>query len=316
MKLPGKVEIVEVGPRDGFQSMEAWIDTEVKIETIMRLIKAGVAAIEAASFVSPRAIPQMCDAAKVIHGIRPYTEMDKVFALVPNEKGALLAGAAGAEKLTMVISASVAHNLSNVRKTPAESLRELRDLTMKFSPEHIKLDLATAFGCPFTGPVSNESVFFVLDGAIDIGVRDICLCDTVGLANPMLTGRLLKDVFCRYPQRDIRWSLHLHNTRGMAAANTLVALEEGIDRFESAFAGLGGCPFAPGASGNMATEDLVYMLEEMGIDTGVDLEQILDATRYFKKQTGCCTDCKINSVTVSTVSSQIERGNCNGDDAS
>ncbi len=305
MVLPASVRILEVGPRDGFQSISTWIDTPVKLQTIQMLLNAGVDGIEAVSFVSPKAIPQMRDAAQIVEALGPAACDERLFALVPNEKGAKLACQAGLRCLTLVISASEAHNQSNVRKTPAQSLDELEHIVQSCPGVHIKLSLATAFGCPFLGQLPDEALFFVLDGALAAGVRDICLCDTIGLASPDQVDRVLRSVLQRYQGRGVDWSLHLHNTRGLAAANTLAALSLGIDRFESAVAGLGGCPFAPGASGNMATEDLVYLLHAMGIRTQVDLDAVIRTAEFITGAVGCCCDSKINAVTARPV-----RPNC------
>lgn len=302
MAYPSSITVVEVGPRDGFQSVKPWIDTADKIETVRRLLDAGLPLVECTSFISPKAIPQMGDAAQVVEALMSLPgAAERLCALVANRKGADRAGEAGLAQIAMVISASPEHNRNNVNKTPAQSLDELRATREAHPDLHVKLDLATAFGCPFQGEVSLEEITFVLDGAVEVGVRDICLCDTIGVALPDQVGRLVRTLRERYVDRDILWSVHLHNTRGMAMSNTLAALEAGVDRFETAVAGLGGCPFAPGASGNMATEDLVYFLDEVDISSGIDLQKVIGISDFITGKIGCCRDSKINATTVHKV---------------
>ena len=302
MSIPKKVTVTEVGPRDGFQSVKTWIETADKIAVILDLFAAGVDRMEAVSFISPKAIPQMRDAAEVVDAIRGRVDMDRVYALVGNLRGAQQAFDAGVRNITFVISASEAHNLSNVRRTPAESLALLAAVREELPSLHVKLALATAFGCPFTGEVGLDQIRFVLDGALALGVDDVCLCDTIGVASPLLTERLLGSLRELYGfDGALRWSMHFHNTRGFAAANTYAALKLGIDCFETAAGGLGGCPFAPGASGNMATEDLVYMLRDLGIECGVDLDKTLDAAERMSSSLNLCTDSRINRVTMNKI---------------
>lgn len=298
MNPPEKIRIVEVAPRDGFQSVKPWIPTEGKIEVVQKLLAAGADAVEVTSFVSPKAIEQMKDAAEVAAAVAAEVYRKKIHALVPNARGVENALAAGINQVTLVISASEAHNQNNVRRTPAESLEELAAIRGRFPQVHIKLDVATAFGCPFLGQVPEEAIALVIDRAADLGVADVILCDTVGVANPAQVKRLLGSLRERYAGRALDWGLHFHNTRGLAAANTLAALELGFDRFETAAGGLGGCPFAPGASGNMATEDLVFMLREMGLDCGLDLERVVACAEYMRDQLGLTLDSKVTRRTM------------------
>lgn len=297
MERRRRIEIVEVCPRDGFQNIESFIDTDIKVQANLRLLESGVDWIEAGSFISPKAIPQMRDAAEVCSRVLEHAPAEKVFALVPNAKGAARAAEAGVKALTMVISASAEHNMSNVRKSPAESLNELRMICSQFPDIHIKLDVATAFGCPFKGEVTIDEIQFLIDGALELGIKDICLCDTIGVANPVQIKNVLCALLSRYSSDGAVFSLHLHNTRGLAAANTVAAIALGINRFEAAVAGLGGCPFAPGASGNMSTEDLIYLCTELGYKTNADLDKVLAVTAYLRGAIGCCADSKINEVT-------------------
>lgn len=300
MEFPDKIWITEVGPRDGFQSLTDWIDTPIKVEIVRRLFQAGVSRMEVASFISPKAIPQMRDGEDVVAGQEPEN-LEKSVGLVGNEKGAQRAWDCGLRSLTFVISASKAHNLSNVRKTPEQSLQELAHIRELFPQMRIKLSLATAFGCPFQGEIKDQEIRYVINGAIACGVREVCLCDTIGSAVPSQIRHVADLIRSDYEGQAVLWSLHLHNTRGLAAANTVVAMENGIRRFETAIAGLGGCPFAPGASGNMATEDLVYMAQRMGIETGIDLSKLLEITEFIHGTLGCRVDGRINMSTVNLV---------------
>ena len=302
MKYPSSVTVVEVGPRDGFQSIKPWIETADKIETCRRLLEAGIPLIECTSFISPKAIPQMKDAEEVAAALLAIPgAADRLLALVGTKRGADRAYAAGVKKIAMVISASAEHNKNNVNKTPEQSLEELRATVSAYPDLYVKLDVATAFGCPFRGEVTMDEITFVLDGVIAAGIRDICLCDTIGVAMPDQVKSIFLALQQRYADKDVLWSVHLHNTRGMALANTIAAMEAGVTRFETAMAGLGGCPFAPGASGNMATEDLIYFLRESGVESGVDLDKIIDISKTITEKIGCCCDSKINAVTVHKV---------------
>ena len=302
MKYPSSVTVVEVGPRDGFQSIKPWIETADKIETCRRLLEAGIPMMECTSFISPKAIPQMKDAEEVVTALLAIPgAADRLLALVGKKKGADRADAAGVKKIARVISASAEHNKNNVNKTPEQSLEELKATVEAYPDLHIKLDVATAFGCPFQGDVSMDEITYVVDGAVEAGIRDICLCDTIGVGMPEQVGRIFRALQERYSGKGVQWSVHLHNTRGMAMANTLAAMEAGVDRFETAVAGLGGCPFAPGASGNMATEDLIYFLNEAGIASGVDINKVISVSEDITGKIGCCCDSKINATTVHKV---------------
>jgi len=280
MNLPNKVKVVEVGPRDGFQSIKKWIPTDVKLEVISSLLDANLRKIEVTSFVSPKAIPQMQDAKRVVLEVLEEYKNVELNALVPNLKGAQIAWEAGIEEITFVISASERHNMENVRRTIEESFEDLRKLRQLLPRMKIKVDIATAFGCPFVGDIPVDQVIKMIEQSLSLEADEICLCDTIGIANPLQTDQLLKEVRKRYPEIDL--SLHFHDTRGMGLANVLVALQNGITVFESAIGGLGGCPFAPGAAGNIATEDLVNMLEQMGINTGIELTKLLSTANLVK----------------------------------
>jgi len=280
MNLPAEVQIVEVGPRDGFQSIKEWIPTELKLEVITSLFEANLRKMEITSFVHPKAIPQMQDAKDVVKEVLGKYDDVEMIALVPNLVGAETAWKAGIKHITYVISASERHNMENVRRTVEESFAELKSLKDRIPDLKIKLDIATVFGCPFLGEIPLEQVYKMIDNGLAIGVDEICLCDTIGIANPQQIDYMLTEIRERYPDRV--FSLHLHDTRGMGLANTLVALQKGITIFESAIGGLGGCPFAPGAAGNIATEDLVNMFEQMGIKTNIQSSKLLKTAQLVK----------------------------------
>ena len=281
MLLPKKVEIIEVGPRDGFQNIKEWIPTEVKLEVIDALVNAGFKKMQVTSFVHPKAIPQLKDSMEVAkYAVEKYPQV-KFNALIPNLFGAKSAYEAGIRELTYVISASERHNLENVKKTIQESFDELSRIRTEFSDTLIKIDIGTVFGCPYSGVVSVEQVLYMIATSLEHGADQILLADTVGIANPKQMYDVITAVKKKFPGLD--FGLHMHDTRGMALANILVALQEGVTKFDSAVGGLGGSPFAPGAAGNVSSEDLVNMLHQMGIETDVDLDMLLKATAIVKE---------------------------------
>jgi hydroxymethylglutaryl-CoA lyase len=277
------VQIVEVGPRDGLQNLKEFVETEKKISLIRRLAESGLREIEGGSFVHPKAIPQFRDIGDVIRGVLDLGGV-KLTALIPNLKGARNALESGIRTLIFVISVSRSHNLNNVRLTPDESFEELKkikEMDSAYSGMEIQLDLATTFGCPFEMKVKEEDVLrFVERGGAE-GIRKITLCDTVGFANPRQVEQITHRCLETFPE--ITFGVHFHNTRGLGLANALAAYETGIRFFDSSVGGLGGCPFAPGASGNVATEDIVFMFNEMGVETGVDIQCLLKASQYLKE---------------------------------
>jgi hydroxymethylglutaryl-CoA lyase len=282
--LPARVEIVEVGPRDGFQIQPAFIPTEDKIRIIQALIAAGVRRMEVTAFVHAKAVPQMRDAAEVVRGIQGKNCC--CFAMVPNLKGAERAIASGVRMLNLVVSISESHNRSNVRMSIQESLAgfpQVIALAAQAGVE-VRASLATVFGCPFEGDMPVERVIEVGRSLVDMGCVELNLCDTTGMANPRLVARIANASLVAFPETKI--CMHFHNTRGAGAANLLAGIQNGIQSFEASFGGLGGCPFAPGAWGNVCTEDIVHMLHEMGIDTGINLEGLLGAARDAQKILG------------------------------
>ncbi len=278
--LSKKINIIEVCPRDGLQNIEKFIHTETKLELVKYLVEAGFKKMQVTSFVNPKAVPQMKDAREVaVKAVENYPDV-MFTALVPNLFGAKAAYESDIREISYVISASEAHNKENVRRSINESFEELSKIRDKYEDLIIKLDIATAFGCPFLGEVSVNQIIRMIDTAFNIGVDDIFLADTIGVANPKQVGQVLTSIKSEYPDKD--FGLHLHDTKGMGLANVVVALEKGITTFESAAGGLGGCPFAPGAAGNIASEDLINMIEQMNMLTGVNLNKLLNATDFIR----------------------------------
>jgi hydroxymethylglutaryl-CoA lyase len=285
MDYPKRVTITDVGPRDGLQNEGKWIETADKIRLIDALAEAGVRAIEATSFVHPKAIPQMRDAAEVMAGIRRRPGVSYV-ALVPNPVGARNAVAAGADELAVFVSASESHNRANVRMAIADSLRGFEEVMQiaEAAGRPVRGYVSTAFGCPYEGDVPPERVIEIAAQLRDLGMHEISLGDTTGMGNPRQVAALMGEV--RVKVAGVAFGLHSHDTRGTGLANNLAALQVGITQFEGSVGGLGGCPYAPGATGNIATEDFVYMLGEMGIETGIDLEKLIGCARLAQELAG------------------------------
>ncbi|BFL44841.1 hydroxymethylglutaryl-CoA lyase [Lactonifactor longoviformis] len=298
MKLPKKVRIRDVGPRDGFQNVRTFIDTDKKLEIIDGLVTAGIQAIEITSFVNPKAIPQMADAAKVAAEVRKKYPDLEALALVPNLRGAENASKAGIRNVAYVVSASEAHNKANVNRSIDESVENLKELVLQHPELNVRVDIATAFGCPYSGTTPPENVFRLLKVCRELRIQEVTLCDTIGIANPKQVSGLLNAVKDGFPELNI--ALHLHNTRGMALANMAVAAECGITNFETSVGGLGGCPFAPGSEGNAATEDTVYMFEQMGVETGIDLEKLIETVSYVQANVDALVTGKMLKVKNST----------------
>ena len=285
MNLPARVTICEVGTRDGFQIEPDFIPTEVKIEVVDRLSEAGVPSIEVTSFVHPKVVPQLRDAEAVMAAIRrrPGTRYS---ALVPNDKGAVRALDAGVDEIHTVISASESHNLANVNMTIDESLDKLRAVMQVAERARVPVScgISTSFGCPFEGEVPLGRLEHVVGALAGMGARSIGLADTTGMANPRQVGRVLEHLVPRFP--GVTWTLHTHDTRAMAIPNILAAMEYGVTHIDSSIGGLGGCPFAPGASGNVCSEDLVHCLHAMGVETGIDLDRLIGVSRRVQEVVG------------------------------
>ena len=272
------VLISEVGPRDGLQSVSAVMGTAHKFAWIDALANAGVQEIEVGSFVSPKLLPQMADTAQVVAHAIQHRQVT-VMALVPNLKGAEAAMHAGAHKITLPVSASPAHSMANVRKTPEQMVEEVRAIAQlrdAIAPGvHIEAGISTAFGCTLQGLVPEDDVIALAVACVQSGADESGLSDTTGMANPAQVKRLFTRL--RGELGSKAGAAHMHNTRGLGLANCLAAYDAGVRTFDASQAGLGGCPYAPGASGNVVTEDLVFMFEAMGIRTGVDIERLLTA---------------------------------------
>lgn len=273
-----RVYVQEVAVRDGFQIEPIFVPTEQKIALIDALSLTGLAKIEVTSFVSPKAIPNLRDAEEVARGIkhRPgviYT------ALVPNVRGAERAAVCAIDEINLVMSASETHNRANVNRSTAESLAGFKELMRDVAGSGMRVNgsISTSFGCPFEGAVPPERVLRFVEAYLNLGMNGVTLADTTGMAHPNQVRALTAAVRERFPR--VGLTLHFHNTRGMGLANVLAALEAGADRFDASLGGLGGCPFAPGATGNICTEDLAHMLAAMGYDTGIDLEGLIACAR-------------------------------------
>jgi hydroxymethylglutaryl-CoA lyase len=282
--LPGRISVREVGPRDGLQNEDP-VPTEAKIELINRLSGTGVRRIEAVSFVRPEAIPQMADAAEVWQRITKAPSV-RYSALVPNLRGAGRALDSGLTEIEAVVSASDTHNRKNVNRGTEESLD---DIAVIIEQAHqrgatCQVIVSTAWGCPYEGDVPVSRVVRVAGRAVADGADSISFGDTTGMATPRRVRELVGEFRLAYP--DIPLNLHFHNTRGTGLANVLTALELGVTDFDASVGGLGGCPYAPGATGNIATEELVHMVEDMGVATGIDLAAMIDAAADAERIVG------------------------------
>lgn len=279
------VTIVEVGTRDGLQIEPTLVPAETKIDIINAVIRSGIKELEITSFVSPKAVPQMADAEQVVNGVR--READTVLmALVPNLRAAERAATTALDAGVLLISASETHNKKNLNKSIDESLAGMQATAdrLRQAGKRIFGAIAVSFGCPFEGNVPVHKVVEIAKRYEDLGVTHMSLGDTTGMATPLVIREVLHGL--RAANVGIEVSLHLHNTRGIGLANVMVGLDEGIRRFDSSIGGLGGCPFAPGATGNICTEDLVYLLQESGWHTGVDLNQSIEAAKLMEKAVG------------------------------
>lgn len=281
MNIPRRVRIVEVGPRDGLQNEAAPVSTADKVAFVDKLSDAGYAVIEVSAFVSPRWVPQMADAADVFASIRrrPGT---RYTALVPNLAGLERAVAAKADEIAVFAAASESFSRRNINHTIDESLQSYRTVCAQALERGlpVRAYVSTAFGCPFEGPVDPAAVVKVAEALVGMGAYEVAVSDTIGIAHPGQVPALVAAVAARVPLDRI--ALHFHDTRGTALANVMAALDAGVTTFDASAGGLGGCPYAPGATGNLATEDLLYMLDGLGVETGVSLERVLAASRFIE----------------------------------
>lgn len=299
MNIPKNVEIIEVCPRDGFQNVKDFIKTEDKIEIIKKLVDVGYKKIEITSFVNPKWIPQMIDAADVVAEIKNYTKDKDVelMGLIPNKRGATNAEATGIDWISYVVSVSEKHNMANVNRTVEQSMAEFEEIVGDKKGMKVRLGIATALGCPFGEEIKTEKIISMAEKGLKLGADSILIADTVGLGNPVLVDRVLGEMK-KYIDMD-KICMHLHDTRGLSLAHTLVAMNHGVKVFESAAGGLGGCPFAPGASGNCATEDLANMLMGMRVDINLNIEELNKAIDLIKQ--------KVNSPIVSHMNSLCKK---------
>ena len=271
------LHIHEVCVRDGFQIEPIFVPTDRKVELINALSRTGLSKIEVTSFSSPKAIPALADAEEAMSRIDRVPGVEYA-ALVPNSRGAQRALACQVDELNLVMSASASHNLANLRMSMQQSLMQFADIVGVVDGRcQINASLSTAFGCPFDGVVPAAQVLDLVQRFVDLGIVRIALCDTTGMANPAQVRRLFSAVMARWPA--VTFTAHFHDTRAMGLANALAALDAGVIHFDASLGGLGGCPFAPGASGNVCTEDMVHMFESMGRPTGVDLDSLLALAR-------------------------------------
>ncbi|PRY72965.1 hydroxymethylglutaryl-CoA lyase [Halomonas ventosae] len=283
--LPTHVQVTEVGPRDGLQNEPGLLPTSDKAGLVRALVAAGVRRFELTSFVSPRAVPALADAAELVSAVRGIPDVH-LSALVPNLRGAERALEAGVDSVVLFVSASATHNAKNVNCRIEDSLAAFAQVARRLEGSGIEIRgaIATAFGCPFEGEVDVRAVGRIARHFADLGATRLSLGDTTGMATPPLVTDRVRHL--REVVPSLSPTLHFHNTRGIGLANVMQGLWLGVDRYESSIGGLGGCPFAPGASGNIASEDLVYLLDEMGIETGIDLESLIEAGRLATRLMG------------------------------
>ncbi|WP_110650622.1 hydroxymethylglutaryl-CoA lyase [Salinicola peritrichatus] len=283
--MPERVLVTEVGLRDGLQNEPTLLGTQDKAALVRALVAAGVREFELTSFVSPRAVPALADAAELVAALRDIQGV-RWTALVPNLRGAQRALEAGVDAVVLFVSASQTHNAKNVNRDIATSLAGFADIARLLEGSGIELRgaIATAFGCPFEGDVDVRVVGDIARAFVDLGARHVSLGDTTGMATPPLVSERI--LHLREVAPTLSPTLHFHNTRGIGLVNVMQGLSLGVARYESSIGGLGGCPFAPGATGNVASEDLVYLLTEMGIDTGIDLARLIEAAQLATQLMG------------------------------
>lgn len=285
MSLPESVFVTEVGPRDGLQSEGADIPTRDKVELVNLLARTGVHRIEVTSFAHPKLVPSMADAEAVMRDMerRPGVVYS---GLVPNVRGAERAVSAGVDQINVVLSATEAFNNRNLNMSISDSVESYRGVAevARSAGLSAMVGLSVCFGCPYEGAVAPQQVLGVVERLVDVGLEEIALADTIGVANPGQVSLLVGAVRARWPRLTL--GLHFHDTRGLAVANVLAGLEAGVARYEGSVGGIGACPFAPGATGNVCTEDVVHMLEGMGIRTGIDLDALIECARRVREIVG------------------------------
>lgn len=287
--LVKKVRLCEVGPRDGLQNEKKLLSTEEKIALIDAMSEAGIPVIEVGSFVSPKAVPQMADTDAVFRGIRKKDGVE-YRALIANAKGVERAALCGCKKVKLNVSASTAHNLANLNRTPSETAAGFADC-VKLAKEHgmeVSGSISMAFGSPWDKEIPLQDVKDIVEAYLAVGITEISLSDASGMAYPSQVYEMCEEMKREYPQ--VSWWLHFHNTRGLGIANILSGMAAGFTQYDASFAGVGGCPFVPGAAGNVTTEDVLHMWDEMKVETGVDLDQVLEISRKITALLGHTSD--------------------------
>ena len=297
------VDWVEVGPRDGLQSWASPVPTPAKVGLIAGLLDCGLRRVEATSMVHPKWVPQLADAEAVLEALQD--RMDRLRVLVPNRQGLDRAKAAGVRNIAVTVAATDGYNRQNLNRSVQETLNDIIEIGRKATVDGVAVDssISVAFGCPYEGAVSPARVAELAVALADGGIREIALADTIGVANPAQVEELFQALKERLPS--VRWGAHLHDTRGAAMANLLSALETGVSLFEGSVGGLGGSPFAPGAGGNLCTEDALTMLEAMGIKTGVDIDRLIEVARGLERTLGSRLPGKMHAVQPSEAKSVL-----------
>lgn len=285
MKQPAKITLCEVGLRDGLQNECMCLPTEEKIAIVRQLIDAGFQVIEVGSFMHPKAVPQMADTDEVFKTIGQVDGVE-LRGLIPNLRGVQRAIDCGCKKVKLNVSASRKHNLKNLNMTPEESVAGFASCVEAAENAGIEISgsISMPFASPWEGVTPVETVDSIIEAYLKVGITEISLSDASGMATPIQVNSLCKHVQEKYP--NATWWLHFHNTRGMALANIVSAMDAGMTQFDASFGGLGGCPFVPGAAGNISTEDVVHMCDESGIETGIDVKKVMDISRHLKKLLG------------------------------
>jgi len=299
MKLPARVLVYEVGPRDGLQNVDTALPVATKVRFVEALAEAGLPAVEAGAFVSPKAIPQMAASDALYAQLRRRPGV-RYPALVPNEKGLDAALAAGVEEIAVFTAASETFNQRNINASIAESLQRFAPVVKRARDAGVRVRgyVSTCFGCPYEGRVDPKVVHRVTRDLFALGVQEVSLGDTIGVGVPSQVADVVGPLLDEFGRAAI--ALHFHDTRGTALANVLESLRSGVEIFDASAGGLGGCPYAPGATGNLATEDLVYMLHGMGIATGVDLDRLVDASRIAEEALGTSLPSRVYHATLAT----------------
>ncbi|MEN1936173.1 hydroxymethylglutaryl-CoA lyase [Paenibacillus sp. 102] len=283
MKLPTFAVIKEVGPRDGLQNEKKIVSTKDKVKWIQLLSEAGLSYIEVSSFVHPKWVPALADAGDVFAELKRNSDVTYA-ALVPNQNGLERALLQNVDEVNVFLSASESHNKSNINKSINEALSVVQDITKQaqFAGKRVRGYVSTVFGCPYEGDVSIDAVDELCNQLFSYGIYEVSLGDTIGVANPLQVERVLEQLLKKYDSS--QFAMHFHNTYGMALANVVQSLEYGVTTFDSSCGGLGGCPYAPGASGNVATDDLVHMLHKMGVQTNINEEKLLKASQFIQSK--------------------------------